>query len=275
MLNFIIDCLGFQMRFSHLFTSVTFSTSIAAATTNHYSTWMADSIISRGQGIAPETPTASTYLQIGIVQNALLQLINSPVVPHDAKEKYRAYVQQGTESILDRLLNASQDILYPLDRFSLGRGLLAEYLDDQDKQNVTEGLDALNASIVLQPRNQYGLLLLLASLTILKKYTDVNRRIMVLYVPQLELSRRHVLLHLLCLSVHYSFRPTVYTRDHSRHNRPVGSALGSLLRQHHGPSFPRLRCVQNSRMGEPHHRSESRCLGAGNGMVFHGADQLA
>ncbi|PCG93862.1 Six-hairpin glycosidase [Penicillium occitanis (nom. inval.)] len=117
---------------------------------------MADSIISRGQGIAPETPTASTYLQIGIVQDALVQLINSPVAPHDAKEKYRAYVQQGTESILDKLLNASQDTLYPLDRFSLGRGLLAEYLDDQDKQNVKEGLDALNESIALQPRNQYG-----------------------------------------------------------------------------------------------------------------------
>ncbi|RAO68568.1 uncharacterized protein BHQ10_004580 [Talaromyces amestolkiae] len=144
------------MRFSQLFINLTLSTSIAASTTNNYSTWMADSIISRGQGIAPETPTASTYLQIGIVQNALLQLIHSPMVSHDAKEKYRAYVQQGTESILDRLLNASQDTLYPLDRFSLGRGLLAEYLDDQDKQNVKEGLDALNESIALQPRNQYG-----------------------------------------------------------------------------------------------------------------------
>lgn len=158
MLDFVVNCLIFKMRFSQFFAGITLSTSIAAATTNNYSTWMADSIISRGQGIAPETPTASTYLQIGIVQNALLQLIQSPKVSRDAKEKYRAYVQQGTESILDRLLNASQDTLYPLDRFSLGRGLLAEYLDDQDKQNVKEGLDALNESIALQPRNQYGLL---------------------------------------------------------------------------------------------------------------------
>lgn len=148
------------MRLSQLLTSLALSTSITASTNNNYSTWMADSIISRGQGIAPGTPTASTYLQIGILQDALLQLINSPVASHDAKQKYRAYVQQGTESILDKLLNASQDTLYPLDRFSLGRGLLAEYLDDQDKQNVKEGLDALNESIALQPRNQYGLPLL-------------------------------------------------------------------------------------------------------------------
>lgn len=156
-LDFIIDHLGSKMRLSQLLTSLALSTAITASTTNNYSTWMADSIISRGQGIAPETPTASTYLQIGIVQDALLQLINSAVASHDAKEKYRAYVQQGTGSILDKLLNASQDTLYPLDRFSLGRGLLAEYLDDQDKQNVKEGLDALNESIALQPRNQYGL----------------------------------------------------------------------------------------------------------------------
>lgn len=120
---------------------------------------MADSIISRGQGLAPEVPAPSTYLQIGIVQNALLQLIDSPLIASHAKEKYRAYVQQGTEGILDKLLNASQDTLYPLDRFSLGRGLLAVYLDDQDKQNVKDGLDALNESIALQPRNQYGLIL--------------------------------------------------------------------------------------------------------------------
>ncbi|EEA24146.1 hypothetical protein TMatcc_007223 [Talaromyces marneffei ATCC 18224] len=145
------------MRLSQLLRSLTLSITVTAATTtNNYSTWMADSIISRGQGIAPETPTASTYLQIGIVQHALLQLLDSPVASFSAKEKYRAYVQRGTESILGKFLNASQDALYPLDRFSLGRGLLEVYIDDVDRQTVKEGLDVLNESIALQPRNQYG-----------------------------------------------------------------------------------------------------------------------
>ncbi|EED17831.1 cell wall glycosyl hydrolase YteR, putative [Talaromyces stipitatus ATCC 10500] len=131
------------------------STTITGSSTN-YSTWMADSIISRGQGIAPEEPTVSTYLQIGIVQSALLRLIDAPFVASDCtKDDYRAYVRRGSESVLGKLLNASQDISYPLDRFSLGRGLLAEYYDEGNR-TVKSALDALNESIALQPRNQYG-----------------------------------------------------------------------------------------------------------------------
>lgn len=262
------------MRLSQWLTSLTLSTAITASTpNNNYSTWMADSIISRGQGIAPEAPTASTYLQIGIVQNALLRLLESPVASYSAREKYRVYVQQGTESILDKLLNASQDTLYPLDRFSLGRGLLAEYLSDddeeEDKQAVKDALDALNGSIALQPRNQYGRILLL--LLILWGNADINRRIMVLYLPQLELSRRNVLLHFLCVALHRLLRSIWYTRDHICHHRAIRFAMVLLLRQHHGSPLPWLWCLQNRRVGEPDHGRESHCLGPGNGMVFHGA----
>jgi hypothetical protein len=123
---------------------------------SNYSTWMADSIISRGQGIAPADPDSSIYLQIGIVQKALLGLLNSPEVSHCDGKDYRNYVQKGSESILGRLLNASQDTLYPLDRLSLGRGLLMEYVDSEHNQTVDAALDSLHESIELQPRNQYG-----------------------------------------------------------------------------------------------------------------------
>ncbi|OKL60587.1 hypothetical protein UA08_04012 [Talaromyces atroroseus] len=117
---------------------------------------MADSIISRGQGIASADPDPSVYLQIGIVQKALLGLLSLPKVSHCVGQDYRNYVQKGSDSILGKLLNASQDTSYPLDRLSLGRGLLMEYIDSDHNQTVDAALDALNESIELQKRNQYG-----------------------------------------------------------------------------------------------------------------------
>jgi hypothetical protein len=130
--------------------------------TRPYSTWMADSIISRGQGIAPAELTSSIYLQIGVVQAALLQLLESPLSStlRCAQHDYRSYVRQGTKSIVGKLLNASEDTQYPLDRLSLGRGLLDEYLDtstsSSDKQTAKSALDTLHKSIGLQPKNQWG-----------------------------------------------------------------------------------------------------------------------
>jgi hypothetical protein len=123
---------------------------------------MADSIISRSQGIAPAESTSSIYLQIGVVQAALLQLLESPLSSSRrcAQHDYRSYVRHGTKSIVGQLLNASEDTQYPLDRLSLGRGLLDEYLDNNtsssDRQTAKSALDTLNKSIDLQPKNQWG-----------------------------------------------------------------------------------------------------------------------
>lgn len=134
----------------------------SSCSTRPYSTWMADSIISRGQGVAPPgESTSSIYLQIGVVQTALLQLLDSsPATLHCAQQDYQSYVRQGTKSIVGQLLNASEDTQYPLDRLSLGRGLLDEYLDkstsSSDKQTAKSALDTLKKSVDLQPKNQWG-----------------------------------------------------------------------------------------------------------------------
>ncbi|KAH8703502.1 putative cell wall glycosyl hydrolase YteR [Talaromyces proteolyticus] len=116
---------------------------------------MADSIISRGQGIAPAETQSSIFLQIGIVQTALLRVLDSPL-SRCTELDYRSYVEKGTQSIVGRLLNASQDTLFPLDRLSLGRGLLLDYTGDHDNKTVKSALDALRRSIDLQPENQYS-----------------------------------------------------------------------------------------------------------------------
>ncbi|CRG91272.1 hypothetical protein PISL3812_08320 [Talaromyces islandicus] len=133
-----------------------------SCSTRPYSTWMADSIISRGQGIATIESTSSIYLQVGVVQAALLQLLESPLSSSHrcAQHDYRSYVRQGTKSIVGKLLNASEDTHFPLDRLSLGRGLLDEYLDNStssnDRQTAKSAIDTLKQSIDLQPKNQWG-----------------------------------------------------------------------------------------------------------------------
>jgi hypothetical protein len=93
-----------------------------------YSAWMADSIISRGQAIATasSSPT-SVLLQIGIFQTALLSLLGSPAADCSQYD-YELFLKQSTESIVGQILNASEDTQYPLDRLSVGRGLLWEYV---------------------------------------------------------------------------------------------------------------------------------------------------
>lgn len=177
----------------------------SSCSTRPYSTWMADSIISRGQGIAPAESTSSIYLEIGVVQAALLQLLESPSTHRCAQHDYQSYVRQGTKSIVGQLLNASEDTQYPLDRLSLGRGLLDEYLDtstsSSDKQTAKSALDTLKKSIDLQPKNQWGnpvLYLYCARFHLL----TINRWIVVLHLPQLELSGRNVLVHRIRVSLH-------------------------------------------------------------------------
>jgi hypothetical protein len=88
---------------------------------------MADGIISRGQAIAFATADASILLQVGTFQNALLRLLQSPS-EHCGEQNYLSFLTQGTDSIVSRVSNASADTKYPLDRLSLGKELLTQYV---------------------------------------------------------------------------------------------------------------------------------------------------
>lgn len=93
-----------------------------------YSAWMADSVIARGQAVAPPgKPESSVFLQIGFFQTAILRLLNrSDGASTSQIDSWEAYLANGTASIASRLVNASQDTQFPLDRLSMFRGLLHE-----------------------------------------------------------------------------------------------------------------------------------------------------
>ena len=113
-----------------------------AHTSRPYSSRMANSVIARDQAIAPshadtKEPKASVYLQVGFFQTAVLRLLkyyNSPAPTPDPacvgadREKWEQYLRDSTDSLIPWLQNAKEDVDYPLDRFSTGRGLLAQYV---------------------------------------------------------------------------------------------------------------------------------------------------
>ncbi|PLB48517.1 cell wall glycosyl hydrolase YteR [Aspergillus steynii IBT 23096] len=123
-----------------------------------YSAWMADSVIARGQAIAPPGETESSiFLQIGFFQTAILRLLDHPgtAAPSCQIDRWEQYLTNSTASIASRLGNATQDTHFPLDRLSTFRGLLHSY----EKTNNTvdkKALDALRRSIDLQPTNKFG-----------------------------------------------------------------------------------------------------------------------
>ncbi|KAF5858939.1 hypothetical protein ETB97_003542 [Aspergillus alliaceus] len=119
---------------------------------------MADSVISRGQAILHPgtTPEASTFLQVGVFQNAILQLKNHYGTPEQAcaQANWDEYLAESTESVMPWLLNSTQDTHYPLDRFSDGNALFNQY-ETTRNETYKVALDALRQSIDLQPRNKY------------------------------------------------------------------------------------------------------------------------
>jgi hypothetical protein len=86
---------------------------------------MADSIISRGQSIDFPNSGSGIFLQIGFFRTALQEVMKTPAASY-AQEDWQDYLQRSSESIISRLLNASQDTKYPLDRLSIGRALLPQ-----------------------------------------------------------------------------------------------------------------------------------------------------
>lgn len=131
----------------------------ASACDRPYSVWMADSVIARGQAIVPgdSAPSASTYLQVGFFQSAIIRLIDYYHTPASvcARKDWQEYLQTSTNSITPYLLNASKDATYPLDRLSTGKGLLHQY-EEFHTSTASDSLHALRDSIDLQPKNSLG-----------------------------------------------------------------------------------------------------------------------
>lgn len=137
-----------------------------------YSARMADSIILRGQAIIEQEGDSSLLLQVGAFQTALLDLVESSS-GHYMEEDWEAYISRSADSVVDVVNNATKDTELPLDRLSVGKGLLYQYvllvglgihslIKPDDRYDKTENntyrdtLSALRASIDLQPRNSFG-----------------------------------------------------------------------------------------------------------------------
>ena len=92
-----------------------------------YSARMADSIILRGQAIIEQEGDSSLLLQVGAFQTALLDLVESSS-GHYIEEDWEAYISRSADSVVDVVNNATKDTELPLDRLSVGKGLLYQYV---------------------------------------------------------------------------------------------------------------------------------------------------
>ncbi|KAK6854438.1 glycoside hydrolase family 105 protein [Apiospora arundinis] len=123
-----------------------------------YSTWMAWSIMNRGQGLMTGNGGSSEPLQAGFTQKAFTAILekypNDPLAPH-----IRDYVHKSAASVAPFMLNATHDALaYPMDRLSNGNALLS--LSNGPKTNETTTFSsaaaALRQSIDVNRRNAEG-----------------------------------------------------------------------------------------------------------------------
>ncbi|KAI0172439.1 glycoside hydrolase family 105 protein [Hypoxylon sp. FL1284] len=132
--------------------------SAAVTSQSRYSSWMAESIMSRGQGIMTGSGGSSELLQAGITQRALTAL--AAQYPDDDNARFAGYVRDSAASVAPFTLNATYDAFsYPLDRLSTGDALLALAAADSygsSNSNFSSAVDALRQSIDLNRRNAEG-----------------------------------------------------------------------------------------------------------------------
>jgi rhamnogalacturonyl hydrolase YesR len=119
-----------------------------------YSLHMANSIISRHQGILASTFDRSNLLQAGFTQKVFRQLIHQ-YPNHSSAPDITAYIRSSIESVVPILSNATLDTTFPLDRLSSGNGLIYAY-QESGNQSYKHAYEALAKSIDLQPRNHEG-----------------------------------------------------------------------------------------------------------------------
>ncbi|KAB2571734.1 Unsaturated rhamnogalacturonyl hydrolase YteR [Lasiodiplodia theobromae] len=128
-------------------------TAVAGAT--NYSTWMATSIISRGQGVLSGEGDSSQLLQAGFTQKAFRRWLE--LYPNDPDaELIGSYIKESTDSITSAVSDAAATIdTWSLDRLSSGNNLITLY-QESNNETYRTAFEALRQSIDLQPRNSEG-----------------------------------------------------------------------------------------------------------------------
>ncbi|KAI8932576.1 hypothetical protein NX059_010081 [Plenodomus lindquistii] len=119
-----------------------------------YSLRMAQSIMSRNQGIFANATDSSIFLQAAFVQKAFTQLALQ--YPNESTtDAVTAYIEKSVDAISPALSNATRNVGYSLDRLGNGNALLS-LLAQTGSESYNKSVSALRASIDLQPRNSDG-----------------------------------------------------------------------------------------------------------------------
>lgn len=100
----------------------------------NYSTWMAQSIISRNQGVLTGAGDASELLQADFTQKAFRRWLDQNP-NHASAETISSYIQKSVDSVIPAVSNAAADVhSSPLDRLSSCNNLIKLY---QETGNAT------------------------------------------------------------------------------------------------------------------------------------------
>ncbi|KAK8223618.1 glycosyl hydrolase [Phyllosticta paracitricarpa] len=112
---------------------------------------MANSIISRGQGVLTGEGDSSALLQAGFTQKGFRRLIE--LYANDSSAgSIEGYINKSVESTVSTVSVTSELTNYPLDRLSNGNNLIDLFLETRD-ETYRESFESLRKSIDLQPRN--------------------------------------------------------------------------------------------------------------------------
>jgi rhamnogalacturonyl hydrolase YesR len=115
---------------------------------------MAQSIMSREQGILSSQADVSALLQAGFTQKAF-HALGVQYAHHATKPAIDAYIIRSVDSVVPIVSNATKDTSYPLDRLSNGNGLLRAWQDTKAEKYQASAA-ALRHSVDLQPKNAEG-----------------------------------------------------------------------------------------------------------------------
>lgn len=118
---------------------------------SNYSLIMAESIMSRHQGIITNASDSSQPLQAGITQKSFRRILKQ-YPHHPLSEKISEYIIESVDSVVGPLGNATHDAVLPLDRFSNGNNLIKEYQETHN-ESYRDTFEALRTSLDLQKRN--------------------------------------------------------------------------------------------------------------------------
>jgi rhamnogalacturonyl hydrolase YesR len=118
---------------------------------------MLASIEERGQATL-DAGGSTGFIQLGLFWQALA-VVTKPVTLSAANDALRPLLNESLASSISAFANVSRDSKLPLDRLSLGADMLAWSLgfgNDVQAAEYLPTIDALNASLALQPRNANG-----------------------------------------------------------------------------------------------------------------------